>query len=306
MSDMDEACEELLISDLDAAEVNDDALDVVLQIEETKVGDSEGLEVPEKDIVLDNYCVSLPAIHITIVKDRLYYLPLLQISIWKITLLQQVQPATRSLDVDVLHASAKALFSLAIDYYNDYLGVWEPLVELWALELARDISDYLNENGNREDNGQVFAGDYLYAKQVLNINAPQILDINVTQTSLLMTKRAIDLFGATDTEGDRAEKVKSVSRHDIANSLGFNITVWNEDSVLCPELATREIERVRRFKNFTIKALRKPWKRDGSISIEIPHGKREPLPFINKHADAYHAKQAFAGDLNYSKDQNSK
>ena len=74
MSDMDEACEELLISDLDAAEVNDDALDVVLQIEETKVGDSEGLEVPEKDIVLDNYCVSLPAIHITIVKDRLYYL----------------------------------------------------------------------------------------------------------------------------------------------------------------------------------------------------------------------------------------
>ena len=58
--------------------------------------------------------------------------------------------------MDVLHASAKALFSLAIDYYNDYLGVWEPLVELWALKLARDISDYLNENGNREDNGQVF------------------------------------------------------------------------------------------------------------------------------------------------------
>ena len=55
---------------------------------------------------------------------------------------------------------------------------------------------------------------------------------------------------------------------------------------LCPELATREIERVRRFKNFTIKALRKPWKRDGSISIEIPHGRREPLPFINEHADA--------------------
>ena len=44
-----------------------------------------------------------------------------------------------------------------------------------------------NENGNREDNGQVFSGDCLYAKQVLNINAPQILDINVTQTSLLMT-----------------------------------------------------------------------------------------------------------------------
>ena len=105
---------------------------------------------------------------------------------------------------------------------------------------------------------------------------PQILDINVTQTSLLMTKRAIDLFGATDTEGDRAEKVKSVSRHDIANSLGFKIMVWNEDSVLCPELATREIERVRRFKNFTIKALRKLETR-GSVSIEIPHGKREPL-----------------------------
>ena len=65
-------------------------------------------------------------------------------------------------------------------------------------------------------------------KQVLNINAPQILDINVTQTSLLMTKRAIDLFSATYTEGDRAEKVKSVSRHDIANSLGFKIMVWND------------------------------------------------------------------------------
>ena len=75
-----------------------------------------------------------------------------------------MQPANRSLDVDVLHASAKALFSLAIDYYNDYFGVWEPLVELWALKLSRDISDYLNENGNREDNGQVFSGDCLYAK----------------------------------------------------------------------------------------------------------------------------------------------
>ena len=35
-----------------------------------------------------------------------------------------------------------------------------------------------------------------------------------------------------------------------------------------PRIGNTEIERVRRFKNFTIKALRKPWKRDGSISMK--------------------------------------
>ena len=85
MSDSDEACKELLMDDIDAIEVDDDTLDVILQTGETEAGNLEGLEVPEKDIVLDNYCVFLPGIHITIVKDRSYYLPLLQISLWRIS-----------------------------------------------------------------------------------------------------------------------------------------------------------------------------------------------------------------------------
>ena len=114
---------------------------MILQTGETEAGNLEGLEVPEKDIVLDNYRFFAGDTGYNCQRSFILSSAATNFT-WRISLLQQVQPANRSLDVDVLHASAKALFSLAIDYYNDYFGVWEPLLNYgpWSfLEIFQTI-----------------------------------------------------------------------------------------------------------------------------------------------------------------------
>lgn len=239
------------------------------QISTEQIEDKPELTSKELYGFADNVYVEIPAIYITIVKDIEYYLPLLQLSLWRLTALYQTD--SLQLGGKSLHNYMKSeiLISVAIDFFNQSLSLWEPLVELWPVkasikQLDKQDANNLSMAAPIEQWKSKTFGDNEEESNGISImvSTEQRLDINVTPVCLIAINRTVSVLSVGDEcQGSvRSSSVgSSFVSHEVKNSLGLDTVVWEESIDLCPEMATRNAEKVKREHEFCLKCIKRPW-----------------------------------------------
>ena len=214
---------------------------------------------------------------------------------------------TRKIKQTRLHST----LSLAIDYFNLPLSSWEPLLEMCTMKLKaymprlkRVKSSRYNTNvsfshgllsnlENVEENVEVAANTYY------RITAPDILNLNMSQSCLNSLFETIALVSNTFDDSDRKfgqpEKVlnaslrKSAKREYLVveNGLGGNVECWiSEDLDMAPEKVSHLAEQERRHARFKMMT-DQGWHCQGfsgNNTVLVKHGNAEKIYAADENA----------------------
>ena len=261
------------------------------------VSDQRGGETEKFPVLASstNVYVFLPAVHVTIVKNVSYYLPLVQLSVWRLNALHQEATLNQGKATLKMEKETNITLALAVDFFNQGLSLWEPLVELWNLKC--NVKEPLLLEG--DDTNQVAS------ETGITVSATNMLNINITPVCMLTLSRTMGVFDVSNAKCKNEYIInQSFISHEIKNSLGGDVRIWEENIELCPEMATVDDEKNRRRDVF--------WAKCNSLSpntldtfVHVSNGASKALESKSFNSNKMGARLSWAGDLYSAQDYTS-
>lgn len=192
---------------------------------ESKPEEKKEEEVKEKEsrssipTVIFRACLN--ALSVTVVNDtKEFELPVLQLDITDLSAALDMKPDLTTVE---------ATLSVAADYYNAALTVWEPVLEKWSLQVSaeQEPRDRVVQKLTATQDSKLAAK---LALTRVTIQAPTMLNVNVTNAFIRVALQTVSAF--TDCR-ETTQKLGDGYYIGVRNSTGLtmNFAVKNDDGI---------------------------------------------------------------------------